>query len=154
VSVPTNFMVFAQWGGNQNANHPNFQTDLVNAILHLRNSRNYSTDLLDAAQLLDDFYDMEYDDNGTHKNAVGVWASLLGAVSQEEDFVEAFEFGVLAKLSQTPVDTMALQIYTTGSTLAFQPDIFKDFARGDDSGHGRKHELWKKIKKCIEAASW
>jgi hypothetical protein len=156
VSRPINFITYGQiYSGDQHL-YPPQVADLQNAIssaaLYGLGTPQWSTAVAYAAQLLDEFYASEYNDNDAVVDRSGVWASLFGAVSPEEDFVEAFVFHILTSGSSAEITSMPLNIYADGSTTpAYTPDIFADFNKQPGSDyHPRKDKLVKKVVKCID----
>jgi hypothetical protein len=155
VIQPTFYQTFAQATPDQNLNRPNIpdlMTAINNASASIGNS-SFPAKILIAAQKLDQFYDKEYDDNNNPNYRAGVWASLFGALSPEEDFVESFKFYILVMGSSVKITNMPLYIYTDlSNSPVYTPDIYADYDKQPGGGnHPRKDKLLKKVKKCLHA---
>jgi hypothetical protein len=159
------FLQFAQSTQN-NPNHPSQPydqyaysptiVDMEAAIQSVANQEfglaQYNTAVGLVAQDLDALLQSAYDSNGNQKSKVGVWASVFGAVSPEEDFVESFKFAILTLNSSVAIDSMPIQFTDTANNIPYSENIFADFAKQPGSGHhARKDTLVKKVKNCIHA---
>ena len=103
--------------------------DLLKAIA------NNDADL--AARLLNLLFS---DDTGTNAST-GVWPSLFGTVSPQEDFAETFKFYIVSHPranGSNPITSMPLTI-SGASGQPYTPNVFADFALGN-----KKKELKRK----------
>jgi hypothetical protein len=137
VNQPDPFVYFGAPSGDY---HASGIVQLSDLYLPLQNG-NYTS----AAQMLNSLYT---NDTG---NASGVWPSLLGAVSPEEDFVETLKLFILTRPQANgglPITSMPLNIFATPNTNVptYTPDIFADLTRV------KKRELARQLL-CIASAS-
>lgn len=135
----TNPATFQNFDGSQGDLHilGNIQTgDLTAAI----NGQSWTTAVNDLAA----YYST---DTSIPTNNNGIWASLFGSISPEEDFVEAFKIFIMTNTKTNngaPVTSLPLDLFTTpkpsGPTQS--PDLYADIA------HLKKNVLKKKFD-CI-----
>ena len=147
------FLLFAQStqpNGDQYAQSPTI-VDMETAIQSTAYPwYNYNHEVGLVAQYLDALLHPEYDDNDNPQSKVGVWASVFGAVSPEEDFVESFKFAILNLNSFAAIDSMPSQFTDTANNISYSEDLFADFTKQPGSGHhSRKDTLVKKVTNCI-----
>jgi hypothetical protein len=125
VNQPKMWLGFGETMGDQHAPGITQISSLKQAI---RNS-----DFQTAASLLNSLYAPQ-----SSGNPSGVWPSLFGAISPEEDFVETFKVFILTRPetnAHMPITTMRLNIFADTTiapqppVVAFKPNIFADLNR-------------------------
>jgi hypothetical protein len=121
----------------------------VTKLVYLQNALNSNPpDFTAAARLLNSLYANE--NNG---NKSGVWGSLFGAISPEEDFAETFKMYIMTRDDTNngqPVTSMALNIFSQpGNSPKYTPDLYFDiYSNGNKH---KKQELARKIT-CIDTS--
>jgi hypothetical protein len=125
------------------------RTDRHTGTIQIQDLKNAITgtppDFQTAAKLLNAFYASDVG------NPDGVWPSLFGAISPEEDFVETFRVYILSSPATNmgmPVISMPLNIYSTPLEISprYTPNIFANLA-----SNVSKPELLRK-RACIDRA--
>jgi hypothetical protein len=141
VNRPRMWLRFGEMMGDQHAHGITQISTLARLIQTMTTPDEFQM----AAAAFDSLYDND------NNSASGVWPSLFGAISPEEDFVETFKIYILTRPetnSHMPITSMQLNIFGADSvppnqpTPAFTPDIFADL------GKNLKKELAAKIR-CI-----
>ena len=145
IATPPQYLNFGKMNSSDKHNNLGSQIDdLKNAI----NEVNPSLGASKAASIVNHLYS---DDSGNNQYN-GVWPSLLGAISPEEDFVETFKVAMVSGYNladnggNTGVTSMPLVIFAGGSQVFPSPNIYADL-----NTPGHKRELKRKIVCVINA---
>jgi hypothetical protein len=144
---PYYFANFAQ-GTDYNGNyysHYGTEMQLSQLASDINTTRSWGA----AATDLNNLYDSDVTPQASNQNIDGIWPSLFGSVSPEEDFVETFKNYILTRKDTNggyPITSMPLYIYAIPQLInpAYTPDLFGDLASGN------KKELVRKLK-CLDS---
>ena len=143
VSMPaTNFITFAAPPPTTDTHKGIQTTQLITAI----NKNKWTT----AVNYLNEYLTPQ-----SSSNPDGVWPSVFGSISPQEDFVETFKIYIMTNPttnSNAPVTSMPLNLYAPagGPPPPPPPDIYQEIAQ--DIAQGRQHERKRKMD-CI-AVKW
>jgi hypothetical protein len=128
VSVPDVFLTFAKTSPDQHI-QGNVQTAALTSAINSKQWNTVANDL------------NAYFTPASAANPNGVWPSVFGSVSPEEDFVEIFKIYIMTRPetnSGLPVTSMPLNLFVPGQPT-LMPDIYQEITQGNP--HERKRKM-------------
>ena len=140
VRIPARFLTFAYLSSDQHISGDVQTTTLTSAI----NSQNWPS----VVNYLNEYFTPYSSSNKPN----GVWPSVFGSISPEEDFVETFKIYIMTKPDTNggaPVTSMPLKLYAAAraSPISPPPDIYQEIYQ--DITRGNQHERKRKMD-CID----